>query len=57
LQREIGGEVTVSGLLRALEMDRRFGDVGRDAAKRGPQQFGELSLGIGAHGTRRVEKG
>ena len=52
LQREVGGEIAVARLLRALEQDGGVGQIGRHALQRGHQQIGQQNFGIGAHGTR-----
>ena len=50
LQRQVACEVSVTGLLRALQVDRRFRLLGRHAEKGGTEEVGKLGLGIGAHG-------
>jgi len=52
LQREVGGEVAVARLLRALQQDGGGGEIRRDALQRGLEQVGQQDFGIGAHGTR-----
>jgi hypothetical protein len=52
LQREVGGEVAVARLLRALQQDGGGGQIRRDALQRGLEQVGQQDFGVGAHGTR-----
>ncbi len=52
LQREVGSEIAVARLLRALQQDRGVGQIGRHALQRGVEQIGQQDFWIGAHGTR-----
>jgi hypothetical protein len=49
LHRQIAGKITMRGLLRPLDVDRRVGLGGRDTQQRGAHQVGEVGLQVVTH--------